>query len=103
MNVLITNMHKTLSCYNPLSTLFKLNYDLIFLPVEAIQDLKNYSLVVAMVDGRVEHVCPDPDDQQWSVNQKKSIPAQLQNSLPSFTTAMEGDAMTFTEVGHIVQ
>ena len=54
--------------------------------------------MVAMVDGRVEHVCAHPEDQPWAVNLKKAIPAQLQNSLPSFAAAVEGEEMSFTEV-----
>ena len=63
-----------------------------------LEILEEYPLVVAMVDGRVEHVCAHPEDQPWSVNLKKTIPAQMQNSLPSFAAAVENEGMTFTEV-----
>ena len=63
-----------------------------------METLEEYPLVVAMVDGRVEHVCAHPEDQPWAVNLKKAIPAQLQNSLPSFAAAVEGEEMSFTEV-----
>ena len=63
-----------------------------------LETLEKYPLVVAIVDGRVEHVCPHPEDQPWSVNLKKAVPAQLQNALPSFAAAIEDEGMTFTEV-----
>nr|AAT01139.1 vitellogenin [Metapenaeus ensis] len=60
--------------------------------------LERYPLVVAVVDGRVEHVCAHPDDAPWSVNMKKGIASIIQNSLPSLSPLSSGLTLTETDV-----
>lgn len=58
--------------------------------------LERYPLVVAVADGRIQHVCTHPGDVPWSINMKKGIATALQNSLPSLSPLSSG--LTITEV-----
>ncbi|XP_066964619.1 vitellogenin-like [Macrobrachium rosenbergii] len=60
--------------------------------------LARYPMVVAMVDGRVQHVCSHPDDDTWSINLKKGIASALQNTLPSNSSVNTGLNFTETDV-----
>lgn len=61
-----------------------------------IEFLERYPLVVAVADGRIQHVCTHPGDAPWSINMKKGIATALQNSLPSLSPLSSG--FTLTEV-----
>nr|XP_053642617.1 vitellogenin-like isoform X1 [Cherax quadricarinatus] len=65
---------------------------------DAARFLERYPLVVAVVDGRVQHVCSHPDDDTWSVNIKKGVASAFQNSLPSISTVNSGQSITETDV-----
>ncbi|XP_042241489.1 vitellogenin-like [Homarus americanus] len=60
--------------------------------------LEKYPLVVALTDGRVQHVCTHPEDDVWSINIKKGIASAFQNSLPSNSTINSGQNITETDV-----
>ncbi|XP_047488789.1 vitellogenin-like [Penaeus chinensis] len=60
--------------------------------------LERYPLVVAVVDGRIQHVCTQPGDAPWSINMKKGIATTLQNSLPSLSPFSSGLTITETDV-----
>ncbi|XP_069949065.1 vitellogenin-like isoform X3 [Cherax quadricarinatus] len=65
---------------------------------DAASFLERYPLVVAVIDGWVQHVCSHPDDDTWSINLKKGIASAFQNSLPSNSTAYSGHTITETDV-----
>ncbi|XP_053642616.2 vitellogenin-like [Cherax quadricarinatus] len=65
---------------------------------DAARFLERYPLVVAVVDGRVQHVCSHPDDDTWSINIKKGIASTFQNSLPSNSTVNSGQNITEIDV-----
>ncbi|XP_076069146.1 vitellogenin-like [Oratosquilla oratoria] len=52
---------------------------------EEVGKMSERLLVVALTDGRVQHVCVDPEDDPWSVNTKMSVASYIQNVLPSFS------------------
>nr|WEU75130.1 vitellogenin 3 [Macrobrachium rosenbergii] len=60
--------------------------------------LTRYPMVVAIVDGRVSHVCSHPDDDTWSINLKKGVASAFQNSLPSNSSVNTGLNFTETDV-----
>ncbi|KAG7158183.1 Vitellogenin-like 9, partial [Homarus americanus] len=60
--------------------------------------LEKYPMVVALTDGRVQHVCTHPEDEFWSINIKKGIASAFQNSLPSNSTINSGQNITETDV-----
>nr|QXJ08928.1 vitellogenin [Penaeus merguiensis]QXJ08931.1 vitellogenin [Penaeus merguiensis] len=60
--------------------------------------LERYPLVVAVADGRIQHVCTHPGDAPWSINMKKGIATTLQNSLPSLSPFSSGLTITETDV-----
>ncbi|XP_053642609.1 vitellogenin-like isoform X2 [Cherax quadricarinatus] len=64
---------------------------------DAARFLERNPLLVAVIDGRVQHVCSHPDDETWSINIKKGVASAFQNSLPSFS-AISGMIITETDV-----
>ncbi|XP_045611543.2 vitellogenin [Procambarus clarkii] len=64
----------------------------------AARFLERYPLVVAVADGRVQHVCSHHDDDAWSINMKKGVASIFQNSLPSNSTINSGQNITETDV-----
>ncbi|XP_064080217.1 vitellogenin-like isoform X2 [Macrobrachium nipponense] len=60
--------------------------------------LTRYPMVVAMVDGRVQHVCSHPHDDTWSINLKKGVASAFQNTLPSNSSVNTGLNFTETDV-----
>nr|XP_053642614.1 vitellogenin-like [Cherax quadricarinatus] len=65
---------------------------------DAARFLERYPLVVAVSDGKVQHVCSHPDDDTWSVNIKKGVASVFQNSLPSNSTVNSGRNITEMDV-----
>nr|BAD98732.1 vitellogenin [Penaeus japonicus] len=64
----------------------------------AARTLERHPLVVAVVDGRVQHVCAHPDDEPWAINLKKGVASAFQNSIPSLSTVSSGMTVTETDV-----
>nr|UFQ72466.1 vitellogenin 4 [Procambarus clarkii] len=64
----------------------------------AARFLERYPLVVAVADGRVQHVCSHHDDDAWSINMKKGVASIFQNSLPSNSTLNSFHNITETDV-----
>ncbi|XP_068231190.1 vitellogenin-like isoform X2 [Palaemon carinicauda] len=60
--------------------------------------LERYPLMVAVSDGRVQHVCSHPDDVTWSINMKKGIASAFQISLPSNSSINSGLMYTETDI-----
>nr|UKG18870.1 vitellogenin [Neocaridina davidi] len=63
---------------------------------EGFPDLFKYPMLMAVSDGRVQHVCVHPDDDPPSINVKKGVASAFQNSLP--TTSEISSGLNFTEV-----
>ena len=38
----------------------------------------------AWLDGKIEHICPEDDEEPWVLNIKRGILSSMQNSMPSF-------------------
>ncbi|XP_076031209.1 vitellogenin-like lipoprotein [Oratosquilla oratoria] len=55
-------------------------------------------LMMAIMDGRVQHVCVDPEDDTWSVNAKMSVASYLQNTLPSFSEVNKETTITERDI-----
>ncbi|XP_063602733.1 vitellogenin-like [Penaeus indicus] len=64
----------------------------------AARTLERYPLVVAVVDGRVQHVCAHPEDEPWAINLKKGVASAFQNSIPSLSAVSSGITVTETDV-----
>nr|ABB89953.1 vitellogenin [Penaeus monodon] len=64
----------------------------------AASTLERHPLVVAVVDGRVQHVCAHPEDEPWAINMKKGVASAFQNSIPSLSTVSSGITVTETDV-----
>nr|UFQ72463.1 vitellogenin 1 [Procambarus clarkii] len=64
----------------------------------AARFLERYPLVVAVADGRVQHVCSHHDDDAWSINMKKGVASIFQNSLPSNSSFYTGQNVIETDV-----
>ncbi|ROT61462.1 vitellogenin [Penaeus vannamei] len=60
--------------------------------------LERHPLVVAVVDGRVQHVCAHPEDEPWAINLKKGVASAFQNSIPSLSAVSSGITVTETDV-----
>ncbi|XP_047488685.1 vitellogenin [Penaeus chinensis] len=64
----------------------------------AARTVERYPLVVAVVDGRVQHVCAHPEDEPWAINLKKGVASAFQNSIPSLSAVSSGITVTETDV-----
>ncbi|XP_076031068.1 vitellogenin-like [Oratosquilla oratoria] len=53
--------------------------------VPELAEVSERPLIMAISDGKVQHVCVDPQDNTWAVNAKMSVASYLQNTLPSFS------------------
>ncbi|ROT61468.1 vitellogenin [Penaeus vannamei] len=62
------------------------------------KDAGETSTVVAVVDGRVQHVCAHPEDEPWAINLKKGVASAFQNSIPSLSAVSSGITVTETDV-----
>ncbi|KAK7073334.1 hypothetical protein SK128_006666 [Halocaridina rubra] len=53
-------------------------------------------MLMAVSDGRIQHVCTFASDDPWSINLKKGVASAFQNALP--TTSVVSSGLNFTEV-----
>ncbi|XP_064079927.1 vitellogenin-like [Macrobrachium nipponense] len=60
--------------------------------------LERHPLMVAVSDGRVQHVCSHPNDVTWSINLKKGIASAFQISLPSNSSINSGFEYIETDI-----
>nr|AAM48287.1 vitellogenin [Metapenaeus ensis] len=65
---------------------------------DAARTLQRFPMVVAVAEGRVQHVCAHPEDQPWAINLKKGVASALQNSIPSLSPVASGITVTETDV-----
>ncbi|RWS03737.1 apolipophorins-like protein, partial [Dinothrombium tinctorium] len=67
--------------------------------------LEQFPLLFSYDDGRVNSVCPSPDDEQWAVNVKKAIVSNLQVSMKNLhdsETTQETDILGDCETNYEV-
>ena len=53
------------------------------------QKMEAKPLRFAWVDGKIEHICPEDDDEPWVVNVKRGILSGMQNTMASFDAPVD--------------